>query len=85
MDRPQQYGVVMHNDDFTTMEFVVNVLVVVFFKSREEATDLMLTVHKEGKALVGRYSYDVARTKAEKAMNMACNEGFPFRLTVESV
>lgn len=80
---PHDYVVVMHNDDFTTMEFVVNVLMTVFFATREKATQLMLTVHKKGKAEVGRYSYDVAQSKANKAMSMAREEGFPFRLTVE--
>lgn len=81
--RPQQYNVIMHNDDFTTMDFVVNVLVGVFYKDREEATRLMLDVHHKGQAIVGRYSLDVATSKANRAMDMAREEGFPFRLTVE--
>lgn len=73
----------MHNDDFTTMEFVVEMLRTVFFKSVEEATELMLKVHHEDKAIIGVYSYDIAMSKAQMAMQMAKEEGFPFRLTVE--
>lgn len=73
----------MHNDDFTTMDFVVMVLMTVFFKSREMATQIMLDVHHKDRAEVGRYSYDVATSKAKKAMDMAREEGFPFQLTVE--
>lgn len=78
---PRRYKVFMHNDDFTTMEFVVMVLTTVFFKSGAEAETLMLTVHHKGKAMVGIYSYDVAVSKTEKAMSMAREEGFPLRLT----
>lgn len=73
----------MHNDDITTMEFVVNVLRTVFFKTAEAATTLMLDVHHKGSAIVGTYSYDIAASKANKAMVMAREQGFPFRLTLE--
>ena len=71
------------NDDFTTMEFVVTILVQVFFKSQAEAEALMLQVHHSDKAVVGIYSYDVATSKARKATKMAREAGFPLRLTVE--
>lgn len=77
------YKVVMHNDDFTTMEFVVKVLRTVFHKQEIEAEQLMLTVHRSEKATVGLYTYDIAQSKAQKAMQMARAEGFPFKLTVE--
>lgn len=80
---PRRYQVIIHNDDFTTMEFVVKVLVQVFFKSEEEATALMLQVHHSEQAVVGIYSYDIAVSKVRKATNMAMKEGFPLRLTVE--
>ena len=82
-DLPRMYRVIMHNDDFTTMEFVVEVLRKVFFKPEEEANQLMLKVHKEGKATVGLYTLDIAVSKSQKAMRMARDQGFPFKLTWE--
>ncbi len=82
-DYPRMYRVIMHNDDFTTMEFVVDVLRKVFFKPEEEATRLMLAVHKEGKTTVGLYTLDIAVSKSQKAMRMARDQGFPFKLTWE--
>ena len=81
--RPDYYFVIMHNDDFTTMEFVVRVLKAVFSKKDFEAETLMLTVHKNGKAVVGKYTRDMAESKCKKAMMMARQEGFPFKLTCE--
>lgn len=81
--QPKRYKVMMHNDDFTSMDFVVKVLVEVFFKSEEEATMLMLKVHHSDKAVVGIYSYDIAVSKVAKATNMAREVGFPLLLTVE--
>ena len=77
---PRHYKVIIYNDDFTTMEFVVLVLTSVFFKSAEEAEALMLTVHKSGSAVVGIYSYDMAISKVRKATMMAREENFPLRL-----
>ncbi len=73
----------MHNDDFTTMDFVVMVLVQVFLKSQQDAEALMLQVHRSHKAVVGIYSYDMATSKVKKATTMARSQGFPLRLTVE--
>ena len=80
---PRRYKVTIYNDDFTTMEFVVMILIQVFFKSQAEAETLMLQVHHSDKAVVGIYSYDVAVSKVRKATNMAREAGFPLRLTVE--
>lgn len=80
---PKHYKVIFHNDDFTTMEFVVKVLVDVFYKSESEATAIMLAVHEQGKGVAGIYSYDIALSKANKATAMAKAEGFPLRITVE--
>ena len=77
---PRRYKVIIYNDDFTTMDFVVHVLVSVFFKSTEEAEALMLDVHRRGSATVGIYSYDVAKSKVRKATMMARQENFPLRL-----
>jgi len=83
LKEPRRYKVIMYNDDFTTMEFVVMILVQVFLKSQEEAEALMLQVHHSGKAVVGIYSYDIAVSKTRKATNMAQEQGYPLRLTVE--
>ena len=80
---PRRYKVTIHNDDFTTMEFVVKVLMQVFFKSQTEAEQLMLQVHHSDKAVVGIYTYDMAVSKVQKATSMAREEGFPLRLTYE--
>ena len=83
LDEPRRYKVTIYNDDFTTMEFVVKVLRVVFFKSQADAETLMLQVHHSDKAVVGIYSYDIAVSKVNKATQMARDEGFPLRLTYE--
>ena len=80
---PRRYKVIIYNDDFTTMEFVVKILVTVFFKSEAEAETLMLKVHHSDKAVVGIYSYDIAVSKVNKATQMARDEGYPLRLTYE--
>ena len=82
-EEPRQYKVIFHNDDFTTMEFVTDVLRRVFNKPADEAVTLMMRVHQEGQAVVGIYSYDVAMTKASQATAMARNEGFPLKITCE--
>ncbi len=80
---PSRYSVVIHNDDFTTMDFVVKILKEIFFMDEENAMALMLAVHHANKAVVGLYTYDVAHSKVRKATRMAREEGFPLRLTVE--
>lgn len=81
--KPRNYKVVMYNDDYTTMEFVINILVSVFNKKLMEAEKIMLDVHEKGKGVAGIYSYDIAITKVSTAMAMAKEKGFPFKLTVE--
>ncbi len=83
LNEPRRWKVTIYNDDFTTMEFVVKILRVVFFKSEAEAEALMLKVHHSDKAVVGIYSYDIAVSKVDKATQMAKQEGFPLRLTCE--
>ena len=78
---PRRYKVTIYNDDFTTMEFVVAILVNVFLKSEAEAEALMLQVHHSDKAVVGIYSYDIAVSKVNKATQMAREKNFPLRLT----
>lgn len=80
---PHRYKVIFHNDDFTTMEFVVKVLEQVFFIDSQKAETLMLHIHHAGKAVVGIYTYDIAVSKANKATDMARTEGFPLRISIE--
>ncbi|MBP3210997.1 MAG: ATP-dependent Clp protease adaptor ClpS [Prevotella sp.] len=80
---PRRYKVIIHNDDFTTMDFVVMVLMTVFHKSQAEAEQLMLQVHHSDQAVVGIYSYDVAQSKIQRATMMAREKGFPLRLTCQ--
>ena len=81
--KPSLYKVIMHNDDYTTMEFVLAVLVNIFKKDLGEANKIMMDVHKKGVGIAGIYTYDIAVTKVTKAMNLAKEEGFPFKLTIE--
>ena len=83
IDEPKQYNVIMHNDDFTTMEFVVWVLVDIFHKDEATANALMMDVHKKGQAVVGKYPYDIAATKVDAALKRARDAGYPFRMTIE--
>ena len=83
LHEPRKYKVLIHNDDFTTMDFVVMILKGVFFKSDAEAESLMLAVHRSDKAVVGVYSYDVAMSKVGKATVMARQAGYPLRLTCQ--
>ncbi len=80
---PPLYRVIMLNDDFTTMDFVVKILIEVFKKDAATAERLMLTVHRQGKAVVAIYPYDIAVSKVSRALSMAREEGFPFRMSVE--
>lgn len=80
---PRRYKVIIHNDDFTTMEFVVTVLKTVFFKTAEEAERMMLNVHRNGQDVVGIYSYDVALSKIKKATHMAREQNFPLRFSCQ--
>lgn len=80
---PKQYLVLFHNDDFTTMDFVVMVLMRIFRKSETDARRIMLEVHIKGKGVAGRYTYDIAKTKANQTMRLARSNGYPLHLTVE--
>lgn len=83
LHKPRKYKVIFHNDDFTTMEFVIKVLKEVFYKSEMEAFSIMMDVHKKEKGIVGVYSYDMALSKRDRAIEMAREEGFPLKITVE--
>ena len=80
---PDTYQVLMLNDDFTAMEFVVLVLTRVFRHSVLRAEQLMMQIHQQGQAVVGQYTLDIAQTKVAKVMRMAKDEGYPLRLKIE--
>lgn len=80
---PNKYKVLMYNDDFTTMEFVVAVLVEIFNKTIDQANYIMIEVHNKGIGIAGVYPFDIAISKLNKAQTLARKEGFPFKLTVE--
>ena len=80
---PPKYAVLLHNDDYTTMEFVIEVLTNDFSKSSDEAMGLMLRVHHEGKAVAGIYSHEIAEAKIAKVTEKARRSGFPLKLTLE--
>ncbi len=83
LDVPKMYRVIILNDHYTTMEFVVEVLVKIFHKQATEATMLMLDVHKKGKGICGVYTYDVAMTKINAVHSMAKERGFPLKCSYE--
>jgi ATP-dependent Clp protease adaptor protein ClpS len=83
LEKPKLFKVILHNDDFTTMEFVVFILQKVFLRPDEEAFAIMLKVHTEGIGIAGIYSFEVANMKAEKAMNISKAHEYPLLCTVE--
>lgn len=85
LKEPDMYRVVLHNDHYTTQEFVVSVIMTVFNKSAAEATKIMLDVHRKGKGTIGVYPYDIAATKAHQVMQLAKAQEFPLKCTVEKV
>ena len=83
ISEPSLYKVLLHNDDYTTMEFVVLVLMQIFHKSVEAATRIMLNVHQQGVGVCGLYTYEVAETKVETVIRMARENGHPLKCTME--
>ena len=82
---PSKFAVILHNDDITTMEFVVDVLVHVFHKSVQEAAALMMDVHENGQAIAGVYCFDIAATKKGQVDQLAAEKNFPLKLTIREV
>jgi ATP-dependent Clp protease adaptor protein ClpS len=83
LKKPEEYLVILLNDDYTTMDFVVEILMTVFRKNIEDAGKIMLDVHNKGKGVVGMYPWDIAATKAEQVHAAARANEFPLRCIVE--
>lgn len=84
LKKPSLYKVLLHNDDYTSMEFVVMVLSRVFHMVENQAVEVMLHVHQKGVGVAGVYTYEVAETKTEKVVALAREHDFPLKCTMES-
>jgi len=82
---PGKYAVLLHNDEVTTMDFVVEVLINVFNKTIPEAENLMMDVHEKGQGIAGVYTFDIANTKKRQVDIMSAEKGFPLKLTIREV
>lgn len=82
---PSMYKVLLHNDDYTTMDFVVEVLIFIFHKTHEEATRIMLNVHEKGVGVCGIYTFEIAETKVETVHRLAQENEFPLKCSMEGV
>ena len=81
--KPRLFNVILHNDDYTTMEFVVHVLETIFQKPSPDAFRIMMQVHLQGRGVCGAYQYEIAETKADAVHELARDKGYPLRATVE--
>lgn len=83
LQKPKMYRVILHNDHYTTMDFVIEVLVSVFHKPAPEAVKIMLDVHNRGAGVCGVYTFDIASTKVSRVHYMARQMEFPLKCSVE--
>ena len=81
--KPSLYRVILHNDNYTTMDFVVKILVEVFQKATDEAAVIMFSIHEKGIGICGVYAHEVAEFRVDKTMNLARHAGFPLLCTME--
>jgi ATP-dependent Clp protease adaptor protein ClpS len=85
LKEPEEFRVILLNDNYTTMDFVVEILVLVFHKSEEDANRIMMDVHRKGRGIVATYPWDIAQTKADQVHFLARERQFPLRCVVEPV
>jgi len=85
LDEPKQYKVLLHNDDYTSMEFVIEVLMHVFHKNLADSERIMLEIHHTGRGICGVYSHEIAETKVHQVKQLAKTNGFPLLATMEEV
>jgi len=83
LHEPQMFKVLLHNDDYTSMEFVVEVLMGIFHKTHTQAEQIMLQIHEKDKAICGVYSFEIAQTKAQQVKQRAKQNEFPLLATIE--
>ena len=83
LKEPKQYAVILHNDDYTTMEFVIDILKRFFKKNQAEAMDIMLKVHEQGHGVAGIYGYEIAETKVAQVSAYAQAHDFPLKCSIE--
>jgi ATP-dependent Clp protease adaptor protein ClpS len=83
LQEPKKYKVFLLNDDFSTMDFVIDVLVKVFRKTLDESSVIMLNIHNNGREVCGTYSYEIALTKVAQVKTMAREQGFPLKAIME--
>lgn len=85
LKEPEEFRVILLNDHYTTMDFVVEILMLVFHKTPAEAEKIMMDVHKKGRGIVGQYSYDIAHTKAHQVHELARKNEYPLQCVLEPV
>ncbi|SFV90133.1 ATP-dependent Clp protease adaptor protein ClpS [hydrothermal vent metagenome] len=83
LQEPQMFKVLLHNDDYTSMDFVVEVLMDIFHKNHVQAEQIMLQIHEKGKAVCGVYTYEIAQMKVEQVRQLAKRNEFPLLATME--
>lgn len=83
LQEPKKFNVFLLNDDYSTMDFVIDVLVKVFRKSVDEASVIMLNIHNNGREICGTYTHEIASTKVAQVKNMARSKGFPLKAVME--
>jgi len=83
LEEPKMFKVLLHNDDYTSMDFVVEILTDIFHKNHVQAEQIMLQIHEKGKAVCGVYSFEIAETKAAQVKQRAKQNDFPLLATIE--
>jgi ATP-dependent Clp protease adaptor protein ClpS len=83
LKEPEDFRVILLNDHYTTMDFVVEILMLIFHKTQEDANRIMLDIHRQGRGIVGVYPWDIAQTKADQVHILAREHEFPLRCIVE--
>lgn len=84
LEEPKKYKVILHNDDYTTMDFVVFILTTIFHKTSSEATEIMIEVHEKGKGICGEFTKEIAFAKVAQVTKLAKQNDFPLLATFEA-
>ncbi|MCB4742872.1 MAG: ATP-dependent Clp protease adaptor ClpS [Sulfurovum sp.] len=85
LQEPQMFRVLLHNDDYTSMDFVIEILIDIFHKDHLQAEQTMIQIHEKGKAVCGIYTYEIAQMKVEQVRQLAKKNEFPLLATMEEV